>query len=532
MSRRSIALGVLAFVALAMVVRLAFFTGFVGSDDSVYLEAGADLAQRGHWLGKDLASSRLGFVVATAGAIKLFGMNEFGAIAVSYLAALALLIEVFFLARLYFGDRAGVLAVALLALYPLNIVLSTILVPEILLGCLMAGAVLAYETSRRQVSLVPKALGAVGAGVLLGIAYLVKEPAALLIAGLGLAWTVLAIKDRRIEAAWVGVIAGFVLVVGAESLVRFATTGSGAFERFRISSQTIAFGQATWQEERDLAPWYLYPRSMFVSFYQVGLLFYLLVAALGIAVVKRMRLPLALVVWLGVVLGYLAFGSVSFTQYVPLPKQPRYLEAITVPAIVLTAGVLAPYLGRLSAARPVAWTALTAYAVAGVLCAFFTSTMEQWRFAPARAAYASLSREALTPVYASQRVANGLYQLSGTRWYVRQSLTQACGENTKLALVVWSVPAATSARPPSPGAGCAGWTPGPELQVAPPSTVSGALAAARGLVDRLPVPGFVTSKIHLTLARQEATPVVRILVADPALAAPRAQQSPAGGGRS
>ena len=41
------------------------------------------------------------------------------------------LIEVFFLARLYFGDRAGVLAVALLALYPLNIVLSTILVPEI-----------------------------------------------------------------------------------------------------------------------------------------------------------------------------------------------------------------------------------------------------------------------------------------------------------------------------------------------------------------------------------------------------------------
>jgi 4-amino-4-deoxy-L-arabinose transferase-like glycosyltransferase len=530
-SRRSAVAWVLGLVALAMVLRLVFFTGFVGSDDSVYLEAGADLVQRGHWLGKDLASSRLGFVAATAGAIKLFGMNEFGTIAVSYVAALALLIEVFFLARLYFGDRAGVLAVALLALYPLNIVLSTILVPEILLGALMAGAVLAYETSRRRVAPAPKVLGAVGAGVLLGIAYLVKEPAALLIAGLGLAWAVLAIKDRRIEAAWVGVIAGFVLVMGAESLVRFATTG-GAFERFRISSQTIAFGQATWQEERDLAPWYLYPRSMFVSFYQVGLLFYVLVAALGIALVKRMRLPLALVVWLGVVLGYLAFGSVSFTRYVPLPKLPRYLEAITVPAIVLAAGVLAPYLGRVSAARPVAWTALGAYAVAGVLCAFFTSTMEQWRFAPVRAAYASLSREALTPVYASQRVANGLYQLSGTRWYVRQSLTQACGENTKLALVVWSVPAATTARPPSPGTGCAGWMPGPELQVAPSSTVSGALAVARGLVDRLPVPEFVTSKIHVTLARQEATPVVRILVADPAPSAPRAGNNSVGGERS
>jgi hypothetical protein len=246
-----------------------------------------------------------------------------------------------------------------------------------------------------------------------------------------------------------------------------------------------------------------------------------------------MRLPLALMVWLVVVLGYLTFGSVSFTQYVPLPKQPRYLEAITVPAVVLTAGVLAPYFARPSPARPAAWTALCAYAVAGVLCAFFTSTMEQWRFAPVRAAYESLSREALTPIYASQRVANGLYQLSGTRWYVRQSLTQACGENTKLALIVWSVPAAaTTARPPSPGAGCPGWAPGPELQVAPPSTVAAALGVTRALVDRLPVPDFVTAKIHVTLARQEVTPVVRILVADPRRSAPRAENHSAEGGRS
>ncbi len=36
-----------------------------------------------------------------------------------------------------------------LAFYPLNIVLSTVLVPETALSCVLAGAVLAYELGRR-----------------------------------------------------------------------------------------------------------------------------------------------------------------------------------------------------------------------------------------------------------------------------------------------------------------------------------------------------------------------------------------------
>ena len=68
MSRRSVVFGELALVALVIVLPLTFLTEFVGIDDNVYQEAGDDLAQRAQWLGKAVASSRLGSVVAIADA--------------------------------------------------------------------------------------------------------------------------------------------------------------------------------------------------------------------------------------------------------------------------------------------------------------------------------------------------------------------------------------------------------------------------------------------------------------------------------
>jgi 4-amino-4-deoxy-L-arabinose transferase-like glycosyltransferase len=503
-----------AIVVLALGLRLMFFTGFVGSDDSVYMEAAVDLAERGRWVGQDLASSRLGFVAASAAGIKVFGLNEFGAVSVSLVASLATVVLVYLLGRLYFDERAGLLAAAIFAFYPLNIVFSTILVPETLLSCLMAAGLLAYAAGDRPR---PLSLAAsVGAGALFGLAYLVKEPAVLLLGALGLTWMVVLVRQRRIEKAWVAVVIGFTLIVAAEVLMRYLTTGT-PFERFRISSQTITHGMATWQEEREQSYWYLYLRSMFVSFYQVGLLFYLLAGALLVAWMKKRRLPTPLVVWAAVILVYLAFGSVSFTSYVPLPKQPRYLEAITVPVILLTAGVLGPLLsGRQRLPRTLTWAALAVYAVSGLLCAGFTSIMERWRFEPVRVAYTVLSQGPLTPIYASQRMANGLYQVSGTRWYVRQSTSQVCGENSKTSLVIWSAPVSPGAPKPGPPAdGCRGWTVGQRLEVHPSPAVAGSLGAVNALLDLMPLPEHLTAKVRLTMARHAATPVMTIWIPSP-----------------
>jgi 4-amino-4-deoxy-L-arabinose transferase-like glycosyltransferase len=508
-------------LAVALALRLVFFIGFVGSDDSVYLEAAADLAERGYWTGQDLASSRIGFVAVAAAALSLFGFREFGTIFVSLIAALVTHVLVYALGRLYFGHRAALLAVALLAFYPLNIVLSTMLLPETVLSCLLAGALLVYEIGQRAHTR-PRMLASLAAGLLLGLAYLVKEPAVLVLGAIGTTWAAIWLRSRRIELAWVAVVGGFALLLAGEALVRYLATGT-PWGRFQISAQAVAQGQVLSSLEREQSVWYLYLRSMFVSLYGVGLLFYLLVGATAWAWARQLRPPLVLVCWLVVVLGYLSLGSVSLTSYVPLPKQPRYLEAVTVPAVLLAGGALASVAASGTIGRGIAWASLAAYAAVGVLCAQVTSALERWRFEPVRAAYRWLDGSGLTPVHASPRLANGLYQLSGTKWVVLQSRAEACGDNNRTVLALWLIvgraPAGRPPRAPRGEEDCQLWTLRHRLEVSPPVVVMESLGMARRVLSRAPVPNALKAKILRTVETHEATVVLLIFL--PAAPGPR-----------
>src|SRR4030095_4299530 len=116
----------------------------------------------------------------------------------------------------------------------------------------------------------PRMLASLAAGLLLGLAYLVKEPAVLVLGAIGTTWAAIWLRSRRIELAWVAVVGGFALLLAGEALVRYLATGT-PWGRFQISAQAVAQGQVLSSLEREQSVWYLYLRSMFVSLYGVGL---------------------------------------------------------------------------------------------------------------------------------------------------------------------------------------------------------------------------------------------------------------------
>lgn len=502
------ALTVGALVALALILRLTFFTGFVGSDDSAYLAAASRLANHLDWSGQDLASSRLGFVAAAAAGLAVFGTRELGIVAIPLLASLATHVIVYRLARLYYGTGTALLAVGLLALYPLDVVLSTVLVPETLLSCLMAGALLVYEVADRATGPIRLA-ASLSAGALIGLAYLVKEPGALLLVALALVWAVTAVRRRHLELAWLAVVGGFALVFALEAIIEYQATGVPFYRAHVVTATQLRAAEV----EQTLHAWYLYLRSMFFSVYSVGLLFYLLAGSLCWAALRRLHLPPAPVAWLLVLLGYLTFGSASLTSYVPLPKQPRYLEAITVPAVLLAAPALRDALA-LPGARRRAYglTAVLLYAASALLCAQFTSAMERWRFQPARAAYDLVAATGLHPVYASPGLANGLFQLSGARWNVRHVRRHDCGDTGGSALVLWVVPDATATPAPPPRPGCDGWRLAREVPIEPPPFVARSLPVIRTVLGHAPIPAPLTAKLLRTVARHEGARSVRLFL--------------------
>jgi hypothetical protein len=491
-------------VLLGAALRVLFFIGFIGSDDTDYLKAAVRLAQHFEWSPTNVRVDRIGFVGATAGLIWVFGLTEFVIVSISLWASLATHVLVYALAKVCYREAGvGLVAAALLAFYPLNVLHATTLVPESLLSCAMAGALLVYTLSLRAEGAKRLVLSLL-AGAAIGIGYLIKEPGALLLGAVGVTWIAPLIRQRRIQLAWVALIVGFVAVLAMEALLLYLAAGTAAV---RLDSGAQAGGRA------PQFPWYLYLRWMFASFYSVGVLFYLMVAALLWSCAHRIRLPALLVAWLVVVLGYMTFGSVSLRTYVPPAQQPRYLEAVTVPVVLLTAGVVVGVFrtGGVTK-RALVVAALGGYGIVGLLCMQLTSAVERWKFEPVRVVESDLKRNRMVPLYASTRLANGLFQLSGAGWRPRYLEASTCGGHTQSwsVLVVPEAEAGVTRVTPAPE--CVGWVLWRRIEIRPPVAISGGLRMVRAGLDLSPMPQGIRDKMLGTIERHAAMREVNLLI--------------------
>lgn len=323
----------------ALMLRLACLTGLIGSDDLGYAKYARALMEGTYGDAVEAVERRhhalrYAVLLPVAAAYRLFGISEWTTILVPLLASTLSVVLLAEIGRQMFSLRVGVIAGLLYATFPIQLIMGTILVPEPIAACYVLLGVLCYLHARER-----GGWRWVAAGVLMGSAYLAKEPA-LFVGG---AFLLHALWERR----WRGAILlalGVAAVGAAEHAYYFFGRGDLMFRPNSTRLYTLPPAEEFFTPvQRHLGYRLLrkYPQMMLVPHLKFGLhsLACLLGAAAALALRPR-RWYLMLMLWAVIPWLYLNFGSWSFERYAPLPADPRYIEFTYPPLMLLTAVAL------------------------------------------------------------------------------------------------------------------------------------------------------------------------------------------------
>lgn len=269
----------LVLLVVAGALRTLFFIGILGSDDTAYAFNAIAIRNGSFVLADDMTSMRLGLNAAAAASFGLVGVSEWGVALPAFLASLLTLVVVYAIAMIVAGRWAAIGAAVFYTLAPLNILNSSSLLPEVPMALFTALSVLLFLLGERAASVRMAILAYLASGVVLGMAYLFKEPAALLIPAFAVAGALAWYRGDRRASLCLLPVAGFAAVFFVETLVYLHTSGVW-LRRFRGIAEYQAAAVLRSEQERRLQSLWLYPRNMFLVLNQVGLLFYMLLGGL------------------------------------------------------------------------------------------------------------------------------------------------------------------------------------------------------------------------------------------------------------
>jgi len=274
---------------------------------------------------------RIGLLYPVALSWRLFGINEASTHLFPLLCGLGNLVLLFLLGRTLGNPKAGLLAALLYAVFPLEAIHGTELLPDVPAEFFMTTSAWLFLMARGKKG-GKAALFMMLSGLALGFAYLIKIVAPLLFIFFGSYWIFVERAKPKRLLSYVPLLLGFLIILALENAYLFAKTGE-IFARIRgISGFTF---RTKLGEAAITSSWLVYPRVMFVALHEFGLYYYFVFLAMFWCLFRK-RTPSALVLtlWFLSIFLYLQFGSRSLTHYRPLSHLPRYLCVVTPPALL------------------------------------------------------------------------------------------------------------------------------------------------------------------------------------------------------
>ncbi len=346
---------------LATVLRPLRFQGFADFDPSWYAALASDLA-RGQlqipgYQGFPAHALRIGFYGPMAALIRIFGLSELSMVAYPFLASLGECGLAYLLGRLLFGRVAGLLALAIMALVPLNVVCATALYAD-LVGAFWADLGLTLVILGMVCRTVPFAVYP-AAGIALGVSWLCKENVCFLLPLAG----VLALRGRSWRAA--AAVAGGCVAVFLGECGFYAMQTGDVLYRFHEMERHYQVCAFDFPQEHILTRLFDTGPRMFLLTPGLALLPLLSLAAAATSMGRGLPLRWIPAGWLLWEMVLFNFASCSLHRYLPLPLMSRFLCPLMLPAAVLLAGAIAH--GLQHRARPVVRFALV------VVCLAFTT---------------------------------------------------------------------------------------------------------------------------------------------------------------
>jgi 4-amino-4-deoxy-L-arabinose transferase-like glycosyltransferase len=351
-----------AILTLALTIRLACYTGLIGSDDLDYAGYARQIAQHSYRLESYHPAVRYGLLLPVALVYRLFGVHEWTTVAVPLISSsLAAMLTALVAAELS-GLSAGWISGLLMATFPLDVRYGSVLVPEPLLQVILVSGALLFVLAHRRNSVF---LGA-AAGFSFGISYLVKEPGIFF----AIAFAVFALLQREWRLAS-SLLAGMALVIAAEMVWYWSQSGDLLFRLHALAAHN---SETNRNEQLAYRLWQVYPRMMLKPNIDFGVHS---VFAVGFVVIgwrywRGSWTAWLLLLWAALPFLYLNFGTSSFSFYWALPAAPRYISPIYPPLFVLAAIASFKWAGNRPKPRCLVTAMVALISVVGVYCGLAT----------------------------------------------------------------------------------------------------------------------------------------------------------------
>lgn len=340
----------LAVLALALLVRLAAFSGYVGQPDEITNVEIVEEILEGSWpryedrILEMIFPTRIGYVGVQAALVGLLGVSDGSFTLYSLLSSLGTVWVAFLLGRLWLGERGGLWASLLMAFFPLDIIFATKISGDPSLSFHCALSVLFFFRAREARSRRTAALNGFLAGCVVGFAYLHKVTAgytAVFFAVVGLADM---IRNRRVMVRYLALGLGFALLflvemgfqsrVNQDPLYRWKVLGK------QSESQELRAGLHAeerlngWKDDVKRVCWTFPVRSLFSL--RLGFHFWFVFPAVVYGLLFRRKDLWGPLLWWGLLALLLNLSTLGGVR---LPFYARQVYPIIVPGVILVAAL-------------------------------------------------------------------------------------------------------------------------------------------------------------------------------------------------
>lgn len=326
----------LLLICFALALRAIYFNGFSGSDDIDYNNTSFNLAN-GDFSIDSHHSTRLGLILPTALAFKVFGFSEVSSVLFLLICSIANIVIAFAAGKIFFNENVGLLASSLMLFLPIDVTYATRLLPDLPLFTFVSvsGILFIYtetKAQRHRYSL------SFLTGFCIGWAYLLKETAILVLLILCVWILILTMNSKKFKTAWLFIGLGFMFILLSEFGFYYYKTGN-PFERI------LTVNNAT----PDIARWLdmtyngdLYKRLIYAIPHLLlrgndifGFYFYLALGGMIYALLNKSKELKYFIFWFISLYLILNFSSTNLKSYIPLFASHRHFYPLIFPGIII-----------------------------------------------------------------------------------------------------------------------------------------------------------------------------------------------------
>jgi len=326
----------LLLICFAVVLRAVYFNGFFGSDDIEYNRAAFKLAN-GDFSLDSHHSKRLGLILPTALAFKVFGFSEVSSVLFLLICSIANIVIAFTAGTIFFNRDIGLLASLLMLFLPIDSIYATLLTPDLPLVTFISTSGILFIYTETHGKRYKHSLSFL-TGLSIGWSYLLKETAILVLFILCIWILIITINHKKFEVSWLFIGLGFTLILLLEFGFYYYKTGN-CFERIlTVHNATQGISrrlELTYNDALYKRLTYAIPYILLRGNYIFGFYFYLVLGGILYAILSKSKELKCFIFWLISLYLILNFGSTSLKSYIPLLATQRHFYPLIFPGIII-----------------------------------------------------------------------------------------------------------------------------------------------------------------------------------------------------